>query len=552
MFNVKLKDKTIQVEEHTSIVDIAKECADNYENDIILAMYNGKLAELNNSVQEDCTLEFITTGDKIGSDCYRRSVVFMMLKAIYKILGREQIEKVSIKYSISKGLYCELHSDVEVTDEFLEKVSAEMKSLSERDIFIIKNTVPVSEAIKRFDYYGMKDKVNLLKYRRSSRVNIYNLSGFEDYFYGYMAYSTGILKRFNLFKYKDGFILQTPTSKNPKEIPKFNGEDKHFDALNDSTEWAEKMGVPTIGHVNNKICDGSVTDLIMVQEAYQEKKIADIAEDIASRDGVKFVLIAGPSSAGKTSFAHRLSIQLVGQGLKPHPISVDNYFVDRKDNPVDEEGNLDYEVLEALDLEHFNNDMEALLNGEEVELPEYDFESGVQQMSGKTLKLDENDILVIEGIHCLNDEMTYKLDSDRKYKIYISALTPLRIDEHNRISASDWRLLRRLVRDLRTRGKSAQATIEMWKRVRRGEEKYIFPYEDSADAIFNSAMVFEPSVLKVYTEPALFSVPEDSEEYLEANRLLKFLDYVLPLPEDDVPKNSIMREFVGGSSIVKE
>ena len=552
MFNVKLKDKTIQVEEHTSIVDIAKEYADSYENDIILAMYNGKLAELNTSVQEDCTLEFVTTSDKIGSDCYRRSVVFMMLKAIYKILGREQIEKVSIKYSLSKGLYCELHSDVEVTDELLEKVSAEMKSLAERDIFIIKNTVPVSEAIKRFDYYGMKDKVNHLKYRRSSRVNIYNLSGFEDYFYGYMAYSTGILKRFNLFKYKDGFILQTPTSKNPKEIPEFNGEDKHFDALNDSTEWAEKMGVPTIGHVNNKICDGSVTDLIMVQEAYQEKKIADIAEDIASRDGVKFVLIAGPSSAGKTSFAHRLSIQLVGQGLKPHPISVDNYFVDRKDNPVDEEGNLDYEVLEALDLEHFNNDMEALLKGEEVELPEYDFESGVQQMSGKTLKLDENDILVIEGIHCLNDEMTYKLDSDRKYKIYISALTPLRIDEHNRISASDWRLLRRLVRDLRTRGKSAQTTIEMWKRVRRGEEKYIFPYEDSADAIFNSAMVFEPSVLKVYTEPALFSVPEDSEEYLEANRLLKFLDYVLPLPEDDIPKNSIMREFVGGSSIVKE
>ncbi len=447
MFNVKLKDKTIQVEEHTSIVDIAKECANDYENDIILAMYNGKLAELNTSVQEDCTLEFITTGDKIGSDCYRRSVVFMMLKAIYKILGRDQIEKVSIKYSLSKGLYCELHSDVKVTDELLEKVSAEMKSLAERDIFIIKNTIPVSEAIKRFDYYGMKDKVNLLKYRRSSRVNIYNLSGFEDYFYGYMAYSTGILKCFNLFKYKDGFILQTPTSKNPKEIPEFNGEDKHFDALNDSTEWAEKMGVPTIGHVNNKICDGSVTDLIMVQEAYQEKKIADIAEDIASRDGVKFVLIAGPSSAGKTSFAHRLSIQLVGQGLKPHPISVDNYFVDRKDNPVDEDGNLDYEVLEAIDLEHFNNDMEALLNGEEVELPEYDFDTGVQQMSGKTLKLDENDILVIEGIHCLNDEMTYKLDSDRKYKIYISALTPLRIDEHNRISTSDWRLLRRLVRD---------------------------------------------------------------------------------------------------------
>ena len=552
MFNVKLKDQTIQVDEHASIVDIAKEYAKDYESDIILAMYNGKLAELTKSVQEDCTLDFITTADQIGSDCYRRSVVFMMLKAIYKIAGGQNIEKVSVNYSLSKGLYCEIHGDVKVSDKFLKKVKDEMKSLVERDILIVKNTYPVSEAIKRFGNYGMKDKVNLFKYRRSSRVNIYNIGGFEDYFYGYMAYSTGVLKYFDLFKYKDGFVLQTPTPKAPTEIPKFVEEDKHFDALKDSTEWAEKMGVPTIGHVNNKICDGSVTDLIMVQEAYQEKKIADIAEDIASRDGVKFVLIAGPSSSGKTSFAHRLSIQLVGQGLKPHPISVDNYFVDRKDNPVDEEGKLDYEVLEALDLEHFNNDMEALLNGEEVELPEYDFDAGVQEMSGKTLKLEENDILVIEGIHCLNDEMTYKLDADKKYKIYISALTPLRIDEHNRISASDWRLLRRLVRDLRTRGKSAQTTIEMWKRVRRGEEKYIFPYEDSADAIFNSAMVFEPSVLKVYTEPALFSVPEDSEEYLEANRLLKFLDYVLPLPEDDIPKNSIMREFVGGSSIVKE
>ncbi len=552
MFNVKLKDQTIQVDEHASIIDIAKDYAKDYDNDIILAMYNGKLAELTKSVQEDCTLDFITTADQIGSDCYRRSVTFMMLKAIYKIVGGDKIEKVSVNYSLSKGLYCEIHGDVEVTDELLSKVKTEMKSLVERDILIVKNTLPVSEAIKHFEFYGMKDKVNLFRYRRSSRVNIYNIGGFEDYFYGYMAYSTGILKYFDLFTYKDGFVLQTPTPKAPTEIPKFVEEDKHFDALKDSTEWAEKMGVPTIGHVNNKICDGSVSDLIMVQEAYQEKKIADIAEDIASREGIKFVLIAGPSSSGKTSFAHRLSIQLVGQGLKPHPISVDNYFVDRKDNPVDEEGKLDYEVLEALDLELFNHDMEALLNGEEVELPEYDFDAGVREKSGKTLKLGENDILVIEGIHCLNDKMTYKLDSDRKYKIYISALTPLRIDEHNRISASDWRLLRRLVRDLRTRGKSAQTTIEMWKRVRRGEEKNIFPYEDTADAIFNSAMVFEPSVLKVYTEPALFSVPEDSEEYLEANRLLKFLDYVLPLPEDDIPKNSIMREFVGGSSIVKE
>ncbi len=552
MFNVKLKDKTIQVEEFTSVVDIANEFKDEYEHDIILAMIDGKLAELSKSIEEDCALEFLTTADKIGSDCYRRSVVFMMLKAIYKILDKDTFEKVSVNYSLQKGLYCEIHGDVEITEDFLRKIKTEMKSLNERDLLIAKNTLPVHQAIKRFENYKMKDKVNLFKYRRSSRVNIYNLAGFEDYFYGYMAYSTGVLKYFELTKYKNGFVLRTPDSSAPKEIPEFIEEDKHFEALNDSTKWAEMMGVPTIGDVNNAICDGSIRNIIMVQEAYQEKKIGDIASDIASRDGVKFVLIAGPSASGKTSFANRLSVQLVGQGLKPHLISVDNYFVDRKDNPVDEDGNLDYEVIEALDLEGFNRDMEALLNGEEVELPEYDFDLGVQRKSGKTLKLGENDILVIEGIHCLNDRMTYKLDSDRKYKIYISALTPLRIDEHNRISASDWRLLRRLVRDLRTRSKSAQMTIEMWHRVRRGEEKNIFPYEADADAIFNSAMIYEPSVLKVYTEPTLFSVVEGSTEYLEANRLLKFLDYVLPLPEDDLPKNSIMREFIGGSSIVKE
>ncbi|MBP5772531.1 MAG: nucleoside kinase [Eubacterium sp.] len=552
MFNVKIKDKTIQVEEFTSVVDIANEYKDEYEHDIVLAMIDGKLAELSKSIEEDCTLEFLTTADKIGSDCYRRSVVFMMLKAIYKKVDKDSFEKVSVNYSLQKGLYCEIHGDVKITEELLETIKTEMKSLNERDLLIAKNTLPVHQAIKRFEHYKMKDKVNLFKYRRSSRVNIYNIGGFEDYFYGYMAYSTGILKYFELTKYKNGFVLRTPDPSAPTEIPEFIEEDKHFEALNDSTEWAEMMGVPTIGDVNNAICDGSIRNIIMVQEAYQEKKIGDIASDIASRDGVKFVLIAGPSASGKTSFANRLSVQLVGQGLKPHLISVDNYFVDRKDNPVDEDGNLDYEVIEALDLEGFNRDMEALLNGEEVELPEYDFDSGTQRKSGKFLKLEKNDVLVIEGIHCLNEKMTYKLDADRKYKIYISALTPLRIDEHNRISASDWRLLRRLVRDLRTRSKSAQMTIEMWHRVRRGEEKNIFPYEADADAIFNSAMIYEPSVLKVYTEPTLFSVVEGSQEYLEANRLLKFLDYVLPLPEDDLPKNSIMREFIGGSSIVKE
>ena len=285
----------------------------------------------------------------------------------------------------------------------------------------------------------------------------------------------------------------------------------------------------------------------MVQEALQEKKIGDIASEIASRKDVKIIMIAGPSSSGKTSFSHRLSIQLMAQGLKPHPIPVDNYFVNRENTPLDDEGKMDYEVIEAVDVKFFNEQMTELLEGKKVELPEFNFVLGKREFNGNYLQLGADDVLVIEGIHCLNDKMSYSLPEDKKFKIYVSALTPLNVDEHNRISTSDWRMLRRIVRDVRTRGTSAESTIEMWKRVRRGEENNIFPYQDMADAVFNSAMVYELSVLKVYAEPALFSVTKGTSEYLEAKRLLKFLDYVLGLPKDYVPKNSLLSEFIGGS-----
>lgn len=547
MINVTIDGVSYSYEDGTTLYEIAKEHQEKYSNDIILAKCNGKLCELAKVLTENCKIKFVTTGNHIGNECYRRSVTFMMLKAFYKVVGRNNIDKLSIHHSICKGLYCTVSGNVKLDSKLLLKVKEEMINLSKRDILITKEAIAREKAIRKFKRYGMDDKVQLLKYRRSSSVNLYRMEGFEDYFYGYMAYSTGILKYFDLLLYDEGFVLQMPVRENPAQVPCFQPKNKVFNSLKESTKWAEMLEVATIGQVNDIITEGKISDVILIQEALQEKNIADIAEEISKRNGVKFVMIAGPSSSGKTSFSHRLSVQLRAHGLKPHPIPVDNYFVNREDTPLDDEGKLDYEVLEALDVKFFNEQMTALLNGERVELPQFNFILGRREFHGNYLQLGEDDILIIEGIHCLNDKMSYALPMESKYKIYVSALTPLNVDEHNRISTSDWRLLRRIVRDVRTRGTSAENTIEMWKRVRRGEENNIFPYQDTADAVFNSAMVYELSVLKVYAEPALFSVTEGTDEYLEAKRLLKFLDYVLPLPKDNVPKNSLFSEFVGGS-----
>lgn len=549
MINVSIDGASYAYEDGTTLYEIATEHQEKYANDIILAKCNGKLCELSKVLTENCQIKFVTTANHIGNECYKRSVTFMMLKAFYKVAGRNNIEKISIHHSVSKGFYCQAYGNVKVKvdNALIKALKLEMSNLCKRDILITKESIAREKAIKKFKRYGMNDKVQLLKYRRSSSVNLYRMEGFEDYFYGYMAYSTGILKYFDIIPYDEGFVLQMPVREKPTEVPEFNPKHKVFNVLKESTKWAEMLEVPTIGHVNDKITNGTINDIVLIQEALQEKHIADIAEEISKRDGVKFVMIAGPSSSGKTSFSHRLAIQLRAHGLKPHPIPVDNYFVNRENNPIDDEGKLDYEVLEALDVKFFNEQMTALLNGENVELPQFNFILGKREFHGNYLQLGDDDILIIEGIHCLNDEMSYALPMDSKYKIYVSALTPLNVDEHNRISTSDWRLLRRIVRDVRTRGTSAENTIEMWKRVRRGEENNIFPYQDTADAVFNSAMVYELSVLKVYAEPALFSVTEGTDEYLEAKRLLKFLDYVLPLPKENVPKNSLLSEFVGGS-----
>lgn len=543
---ITINDVVYEYEKGIMLYDIAKEQQSNYKYDILLAKKDGELWELTKTIEEDSKIEFVTADTVEGNSSYKRSATLILLKALYKIIGRDRIDNVSIQFSISKGYYCTIEGNVDITEELLNQVEKYMREIVEASIPITKVSYPLKEAIKRCREYGMKDKVKLFEYRRASTVNMYKVDDFEDYYYGYMVPDTSYIKYFKLYKFDDGFVMQLPTKENPEQLADFVPQTNVFQVLKESTLWGKSLGAATVGEINDKIVHGEINKLMLVQEAFQEKKIAELAEEIAHRKNVKFVMIAGPSSSGKTTFSHRLSVQLVAKGLKPHPIPVDNYFVNREDNPIDENGNYDFECLEALDVELFNDHMTRLAAGQRVELPQFNFITGQREYHGNYLQLQDNEVLVIEGIHCLNSAMSYAIPEDEKFKIYVSALTQLNIDEHNRIPTTDLRLLRRMVRDMRTRGSSAENTISMWQSVRRGEEKNIFPYQMEADAVFNSALIYEVSVLKQYAEPALFSVPQDSEAYVEAKRLLKFLNYFLSIPRENVPNNSLLREFVGG------
>lgn len=530
-----------------SLLDLAKEDQSRFDADIVLANMNGKLMELHKKVPVESEVSWVTTKDSAGSLAYKRSATLVMLKAIYDVIPREKIEKVKVDFSLSKGYYCKIKGDVTLDKELLDSIEARMKEIVEADIPIVKNTYSTADAIERFRKHGMMDKVELFKYRRSSQVNVYSIDGFEDYYYGYMVPSTGYIKYFELYLYDDGYVIQFPVKEEPDKVPIFNPQHKLFSVLRETTRWSEMLGVGTVGDLNNTISAGNINELILVQEALQEKKLAEIAEKIVSDKSKKFIMIAGPSSSGKTTTSHRLAIQLRAHGLKPHQISLDNYFVDRHLTPLDEDGNYNFECLEALDIEGFNRDMTDLLNNKTVEMPSFNFKTGKREYNGKYMTLGENDVLVIEGIHGLNDKLSYSLPKESKFKIYLSALTQLNVDEHNRIPTTDGRLLRRMVRDARTRGASAQKTISMWNSVRRGEEMYIFPFQEQADVMFNSASIYELAVLKQYAEPLLFNIKPDEPEYMEAKRLLKFLDYFLGVTPDIIPINSIVREFVGGS-----
>lgn len=546
MISVTILGKTREYPYGTSYGEIVEEYKDSTRYPIVLVMKDGKLCELHKKLKKDGVLEFITTGDEIGHQTYKRSASLLLLKAIYHVAGHKNIKKVTLHYSVDAGYYYTIDGNVEITEAFLAQVKTYMLELAEKKIPIRKRSVGTNEAIEIFHEHGMYDKEKLFRFRRVSRVNIYSLDGFEDYFYGFMVNHTGYLKHFELYPYDNGLVLQLPTQANPSEVPPFCPRPKIFRIQKESERWGETMQADTVGALNEQIVQKGASQLLLIAEALQEAKISQIARTIAENKDKKFVMIAGPSSSGKTTFSHRLSIQLAAHGLRPHPIAVDNYFVNRQDTPLDENGNYNFECLEAIDVKQFNEDMVRLLKGEEVELPYFNFKTGQREYRGDCLKLGKEDVLVIEGIHCLNDKLSSSLPTESKFKIYISALTQLNIDEHNRIPTTDGRLIRRIVRDARTRGASAKQTIAMWNSVRRGEEENIFPYQESADVMFNSALIYELAVLKLYAEPLLFSIEPGEPEYNEAKRLLKFLDYFLGIPGESIPSNSILREFIGG------
>lgn len=530
-----------------TLYELAREKQQECTDAIMLAKVNGKLTEITEKNIDGDNVEFVTTKTSIGNETYKRSVVLLMLNAFNKLKDKEDYGEICVEYSISKGLYCDLKGAVKnVTEEFIASIKEIMLEDVKKDIPIRKNTISTSEAVKLFGKLGMQDKTKLFNYRRSSYVNVYSLEDYQDYFYGYMAPSTGKLGVFDLFMYDEGFVLQLPTKEEPQKVPEFMPQKKLFNVLKESTCWAEMLDISTVGALNEHITKGDMSSLMLAQEALQEQKIVELVKKIQEREGVKFIMIAGPSSSGKTTFSHRLSIQLMANGYKPHPIGVDDYFVEREQTPKDENGNYNFEDLHAIDIELFNDNMNRLLKGEEVDMPTFNFKTGRKEYHDNKLRLGKDDILVIEGIHCLNDELSYSLPVESKFKIYISALTQLNIDEHNRVSTTDGRLIRRLVRDSRTRGASAKRTLGMWDSVRRGEEKNIFPFQEQADVMFNSALAYELCALKPYAEPLLFSIKEDEPEYQEAKRLLKFLDYFLPCGIENIPIDSIIREFVGG------
>ena len=539
---------------------LAGEHQKEYDHRIVLAVANNKIRELYKNVAKDVTVTFQTTADRIGHDTCVRSACMLMLKAISDVAGSPQEGKASVEYSIGRGYFClpkgklaervvtgSQDGEGRIDPSFVEQVKTRMQELVRDDLPIMKHAYPTEEAIELFDSQGMDDKVRLFRYRRGSYINVYCLDGYYDYNYGYMVPSTGYLQDFDLIPYRNGMMLMLPGRKEPERVPEFEPKEKLVHVLKRSNDWGSEMGIETVADLNDKICEGNLAEMILVQEALQERRIGEIASDIAHRGNVKFVMIAGPSSSGKTTFSHRLSIQLKTHGLTPHPIAVDDYFVDREKTPLDEDGNYNFECLEAIDVEKFNEDMCDLLAGKRVEMPRFNFKTGLREYKGDFLQLGKDDILVIEGIHGLNDKLSHSLPLESKYKIYISALTSLNVDDHNRIATTDGRLIRRLVRDARTRGASATHTLRMWNSVRRGEEENIFPFQESADAMFNSALLYELSVLKQYAEPLLYSVERDSPEFFEAKRLLKFLEYFLGVSSENIPQNSIVREFVGGS-----
>lgn len=547
MITVKINGEERQYPQGATYEDVANDYQQEYENLIALAARDGKIRELFKKLTRDCEVTFFTLKDDVGNKTYVRSATMLFLKAVFDVYGREAAQSCRVEFAIGNGSYISPKGKINVTEENAAKIRNRMRELVEAKTPFLKRSYSLDNAMELFRKEGMKDKEKLFRYRRGSFVNIYEMDGYYDYYYGYMLPNAGYVKWFDVIAYEDGFMLLLPDKKDPTHVKPFQERKLLFRTLKESEEWGKEIGIETVGDLNDQICRGSLSELILVQEAQQERKIGEIAKSIVDRGGVKFVMIAGPSSSGKTSFSHRLSIQLKTLGKTPQPIALDDYFVNREFTPRDENGDYNFECLEAIDVKQFNDDMCRLLAGERVELPSFNFKTGKREYKGNFKQLGPDDILVIEGIHGLNEKTSYALPEESKYKIYISALTNINIDEHNRIPTTDGRLLRRMVRDARTRGADARRTIDMWASVRRGEEQNIFPFQEDADAMFNSVLIYELAVLKQFAEPLLFQIDKGEPEYYEAKRLLKFLEYFLGVTSESLPNNSLCREFVGGS-----
>ena len=546
MIKATVNQSIYEVKEGTTLSDLAKQVQLPQEPIILLAYMDGKLRELFTPMTKDCHVRFVTLKEQAGYMAYKRTATLMFLKACEDLLGTGATTKIALDYSIGNSIFCDFLEDRVIDEAFARSIQKRMEELAKANLPITKRSLDTDQAAKYFDRIGFKGKKELFQFRRESKMNIYSLDGYDNYFYGYMAPSTGYISAFLVSAYQHGVVLQIPKRKQTEEIVPFTPQPKLFHVMQRSREWTKTMGVDTVGALNDEITHGNIKHLILLQEGLQEKLLADIADEIVSKNK-RIILIAGPSSSGKTTFSHRLSIQLQIAGLTPHPVSMDDYFLDRELSPRDENGNYNFETIASLDVDLLTKHINQLLDGEEIDVPSYNFITGKREYHGHKLKIGEKDVLVMEGIHGLNGTLTNEIPEDAKYRIYVSALNQINLDEHNRIPSSDGRLLRRIVRDAMTRGNDARETISRWDSVRKGEEDNIFPYQEEADVMFNSAQIYEIAVLKQYAEPLLFAVPKDCPEYQEAKRLLKFLEYFLNIPSEAIPKTSLLREFIGGS-----
>ncbi|MGB9821432.1 MAG: nucleoside kinase [Pseudothermotoga sp.] len=548
---LKIKDtqEELSINQGEKLINYVSRYSNYHTTPIVAARVDNAIVELNKPLDRGGTVDFIDLSTLDGLRIYQRGVLFLLHMVLKELYVNWQLW---VLHSIGNALYCELRRNGErkrLTDEEILKIKERMHELVQRDIVFEKREFYKNEAFEIFSNEGDADRIRLFKFRKKKTVKLYKCLGYYDYYYGYMPPSTGYLRYFDLEKQEDGFLLILPDQHNPQEVRKPKPLPKLSSVFLEYARWLDVIGINTVADLNEIIASGerAVTDLMLLNEALHEKKVAQIAEQFAN-SGARLILIAGPSSSGKTTFAKRLLIQLKVFGFKPMSISLDDYFVDRERTPRDESGNFDFESIEAIDLELFNKHLIELLEGRQVQLPRFDFKAGKRVWSDKPIRLDRNQPIVVEGIHGLNERLTSSIDRSYKFKIYVSALTQLNLDAHNRITTTDTRLLRRIVRDYKFRGHSALDTLRMWPSVRRGEERNIFPFQEEADAMFNSAIVYELAVLKIFAEQLLVQISPDEPEYSEALRLTKLLDYFLPITNvEDIPRSSILREFVGRS-----